>query len=148
MNSPSVDESTGSPVGATLTLSDLDYDFIRTISRLTHSDDEGFDYPESDPSDARQTLDGVIDWARDFASRSPRPFGYCDPAEAILLDLLEGLQEGLLEDGGLSPADRSAMRHQINALGQALDEIRDLSSRAPPLSRSEAPASLVTPDEL
>ena len=54
-----------------------------------------------------------------------RPFGWCSPAEAVLLGLLESLEEGLMEDGGLTDEDRTAMRWQVEVLGYALTEVRE-----------------------
>lgn len=38
--------------------------------------------------------------------------------------LVESLMEGLMTDAGLTAADRSAMNHQINALGALSDAFR------------------------
>lgn len=62
----------------------------------------------------------------------------CDPAEAVLLDLLESLKEGLREDAGLNAFDRAAMRWQIEALENALDQVRAIPPRPTPDAEVEA----------
>jgi hypothetical protein len=58
------------------------------------------------------------------ALAQPLPFGWCSPAEGVLLDLTESLMEGLMEDANLTSEDRTAMRWQLEALSEALEQVR------------------------
>ncbi|KFL28179.1 hypothetical protein JP74_02930 [Devosia sp. 17-2-E-8] len=53
----------------------------------------------------------------------------------VIDTLVESLNEGLMTDAGLTKADISAMKHQVEALNIAKDEI--LALPAPALSRAE-----------
>ncbi len=42
-------------------------------------------------------------------------------------NLIESLQEGIMTDGGLTPADKRAMNHQVDAINEVEKDIRDSS---------------------